>query len=230
MESKIPKLLLQAIGLKCCEVRIGLADSLCFGLGEKVYYDSPRLQGKFHGEWDFCSYSSSWRILRNKLLCGSYDSPEESEPRVRMLLGEQLTSILQPTPYDLTFLFTNGIEINLFGQSAYDEVIRILAPKDRFLEFKDGQWNESSSNEPAEGLTAEEEIISEYSRLCHERWTQVIPKRQEENQCKNCAYFRAISGKFHFWDYGLCSHNLSEYDGKVVGVNSGCNCFNIFLP
>jgi hypothetical protein len=30
-------------------------------------------------------------------------------------------------------------------------------------------------------------------------------------------------GEFYFWDYGICSNEKSQHDGKLVNVNSGCS-------
>jgi hypothetical protein len=231
MVQQISETLTKMIGLQCCEAKIGYADTLRLGFGKKVFYTHGTLKGVFHGEWDFSSASSAWRIVENsKLICGSYDSEEESDPVLKRLVGATLTNFTQISPLDFLFEFSNGIAVNILGQSGTDTILEVFAPEDKYLEYLDGNWTESSSLEPMQGLTNEESIIENYSKKCHERWETVVPKEQQESQCRDCVYFRSISGRFYFWDYGLCSNEISDFDGKVVAVWSGCPCFGTTFP
>lgn len=231
MFQQIPEILTKIIGLECCEAKIGYAGVLKLGFGEKVFYTHKLLEGVFHGEWDISSVTSAWRMVKDgKLICGACESEEESDLFLNILVGKKISNIIQPSPMDITFEFSNGITLLIFGQSRSNNILEVLAPGDISLEFCEGKWIESSSIEPREGLSDEELIQSNFSENCHRRWETLVPKKQKENQCRECVFYRPISGRFYFWDYGLCSNNESDFDGKVVAVSSGCPYFGTSLP
>ena len=176
----IPQQLLNAIGLRCCDVQIDSVGTLRFGLGDKVYYSQPKLQGKFHGEWDFLSSCSAWRMLKDqKFICGSLDFREESGHVGGILVGEQLTGIIKPTPFDLSLIFSNELQVNIFGQSGSDGSLEVLAPNDLYLELIGGIWSIANSKEAVQRRNTEEEAICDYIERCKQEVTFCCERLKE---------------------------------------------------
>jgi len=73
-------------------------------------------------------------------------------------------------------------------------------------------------------LTQIEEILSSLSESCHKRWDGIVNQEESASKCDDCFFFRGLDGHFYFWDYGICSNEDSMFDGKLVSVDSGCNC------
>lgn len=68
----------------------------------------------------------------------------------------------------------------------------------------------------------------------HERWVQRINRKQsilgyhEEwttSQCMFCQYYILLQGSFAF-DWGVCSHPQSPFDGMVRFEHDGCYYFS----
>ncbi|AFM40484.1 Protein of unknown function (DUF3027) [Desulfosporosinus acidiphilus SJ4] len=231
MKKDFPELLYQAVGLSCCDASFSYGNVLCIGLGERVYYTHPSLRDVFRGEWDIRSYNSAWRLVKdNQIICGYYDLQEESGPKLELLIGHKLIDIKKISCLDVGFIFDDGFEIDFLGQSSSGRILEILLPGDINLELKNSEWIQYISDEKITGLSNEELLISEYSKRCHKRWETLIPQKKSINYCDKCSYFRPISGQFYFWDYGLCSNELSEQDGKVVNVRYGCLYYDNTLP
>lgn len=227
----VPKPLLKALGRKCCQANITYPGILCIGLGQKVYYKHPSLRQNYHGEWEFRAISSAWRMVKGKrFVCGSYDFEEENYPLLQWLVGRTLNSIIQPSPFDLSLLFSKGLRVDLFGQSGSDRHLEVFAPNNVYWEWTLGQWIQSGSDEPGERLSAEEEMLNAYEEECHQRWAALVPGECIENCCQTCVFFRPIHGVFYFWDFGICSNGASDYDGKVVSRGSGCTVHSRSLP
>lgn len=229
MNIQRPSKLKELIGLQCCAVRIGLGKGLRIEFGNRVFnYHSIR-QGKdvFHGEWDLISEWSSWRIVQNdKIVCSIDDGEEISEPLIQTLLIGKLQDIIQDSMFDLSLLFDNGITVEFLGLSNMDCAFSVRCPDNIFFEFMAGNgWIEKISTS-REGVTKDEELLANHSEKFDQRWSDLVPKGDSSGLCMDCGFFISIVGKFHFWDYGLCSNEASSNDGKLVGVKSGCNVFN----
>lgn len=231
MEKQFPEKLYQAVGLICCQVHIRYAGILCIGLGEKVYYTHPRLKKSFRGEWDIRSYSSAWRLVKgHQIICGSYDSEEECDPHLKMLEGKILVGIKKVSFFDVSFNFSDELTVDIFGRSGTDQNLEVYLPGGNNLELKNGKWFEYTADDRICSLSQEEQLISDYSEECSKRWEGLIPSKQSINFCYKCSYYRPIRGRFHFWDYGLCSNGLSAHDGKVVNLKYGCLHYDSSLP
>ena len=50
----------------------------------------------------------------------------------------------------------------------------------------------------------------------------VPEEASKSGECVDCKYYAPIDGNGHLLDYGVCSSNLSAYDGRVVNFRSGC--------
>lgn len=210
------------IGKECCSIRIGFGSMLRIGIGEKVFYENPKLKGKFHGEWDIISRSCSWRIVKeNKILCGDNDDIEECSNIVNKLTCGRVKDIFQTFEPDLTIQFDNNIHIEYFSNSLDDNQLIIMSRNKISYDLTVDGWIKENNDKHSQTLSQIDEFISKYSEECNKRWEKVIPECNNL-ECDSCFYFRQIDGHFYFWDYGICSNGESPYDTKLVGIKSGC--------
>ncbi len=219
MINKLPSILLQSIGLKCSKVRETFSGGLQIGFGKKIYHKQKK--NLYHTEWEFIT-SSAWRYIRNnRISIGSMDFEEENSPIIKDLLNRKLTKIIS-TNNDITLEFDNAIMIEVIGISTELPIIEVFCPNSIHLELNPNKyWIKSLLSSETEGLTKEEELVSIHSEECSNRW-QTPMYSNINKQCLNCAYYLPLRGRFHFWDYGICSNNYSSNDGKLVNVKSGC--------
>lgn len=215
------------IGLNSCYIKVGYGGNLRFGLGEKIYYNKPCLKNKFYGEWDISTLFCSWRISNGRnIRCGYDDDIKYSND---ILMNVDIGSIIElecNSGYDLKFLFDTGYIIDCFLQSTNGMSLSIInANNSLSYELFSTGWEVKSSKESFQKLTKIEELLSDLSENCHSRWAQIVPYIEIGSKCNECFYFRGLDGYFYFWDYGICSNEKSDYDGKLVGISSGCNCF-----
>ena len=164
-----------------------------------------------------------WRVIKNQdLYCGCYDYNEENDDLLKNLLTLKILDIIQISDFDIEIILEKEYKIVLLGQSIEDTHFGLLAPNDISIEFSPkNEWIISGSDTPL-GLSEEEELLDEHSEMCFERWKKIIPESQGKTHCSRCIYFRPLRGAFYFWDYGICSNGKSEFDGKLVGVESSC--------
>jgi hypothetical protein len=216
------------IGQKLCSLRVGYGSQLRLGLGEKIFYKNPKLKGKFYGEWDIVSDSCVWRVvIEEKILCGYGDEIKYCNEIFESIQLDRIRDILQITPMDFRIVFETGIRIDYLCESVNGTVLSIFDDKNKVVfELTLDGWIKSSSDKIFGELTELESILSEHSEKCQERWENLISVIETENQCKDCFYFRGITGGFYFWDYGICSNEKSKNDGTLVNVESGCEFFN----
>ena len=151
MERQMPKEIMTAIGLECCDAQVDQSGILCIGLGVKVVYTDPRLQGKFHCDWDFLAISSAWRVVKDKKIIIESISYSRYSASLSILVGERLISIVQPTPLDVTLSFSNNIEVNLLGQLSIDGSLEVLSPDGISFVIDEGVWSKSDSTESLRG-------------------------------------------------------------------------------
>ncbi|MDJ1500036.1 DUF3027 domain-containing protein [Xanthocytophaga agilis] len=85
-----------------------------------------------------------------------------------------------------------------------------------------GNWTKYSLDE----FTDVDKIADAHAENCANRWKKTLPPKAFDNHCRDCTYFLPNSGRFYFWDFGLCSNGKSIFDGKVVGVKNSCEYFD----
>lgn len=194
-------------------------------MGEKISYANPRLEGKFHGEWDISTRYCGWRVLKaNRIICGSDNEIKDSNNILKSVDIGKLLDIVLSNENDLRLLFENNYAIDFICQSTDEPIMSIVSGKSR-MEFDltlDG-WIQYSSDETSQKMNAIETALSSHSDECQIRWSKLIRISNTDNKCRDCFYFRGIYGGFYFWDYGLCSNGDSENDGKLVNVMAGCD-------
>lgn len=213
----------------CCFIRLGYGSKLHIGIGEKLYYENPKLEGKYHGEWDLFSRTYAWKISRdNSILCGNDDDPEFINQILRNLKLGSISHIEKRNAVDVSLHFSYGIVIDFFCCSTDDNQMMIMNNRERAYEFTIDGIYEVDINEHFDTLAEIESVLKELSEKCDKRWNELVPKNNSDEKCDDCFFFRGISGYFYFWDYGICSNEESPYDGKLVGFKSGCQ-FHKFL-
>jgi len=180
-------------------------------------------------DWIFETISSAWRLSKNeKLLTGSYEDYEHNDNEFKNLLGKKLLSIEYLTNTDIKLKFENDFHFITFNHGNTHETLEVYTLKDYSKETHlilqyTGEWRECQEDE---GFTNEEKIRNKHSEKCCSRWENIVPPKSVDNNCRNCAYFLSNSGEFYFWDFGLCSNEKSDFDGRVVAVKSSCEYFD----
>jgi hypothetical protein len=183
-------------------------------------------------DWVFETISSAWRLSKNEnLLTGSYEDYEHNDNEFRNLVGKKLLSIEHLNSTDVNLKFENNFQLAIFNHGITHPTLEIFSQKNYsekthlILQYT-GEWKES---EPNEGFTDKEEVAYQHSEKCYSRWKDIVPPESVDNHCRDCAYFLSNSGRFYFWDFGLCSNKKSVFDGKVVGAKSTCEYYNYEL-
>ncbi len=229
MYSMMPEQIRVITGLKCCLSGVGYPHTFKLEFGSKNFFDEKR----FHGDWSLMTYSCGWRLMKDeKILCGYYDDAETSDKVVKILEGRILKEMIQSSKYDISLIFDNNYRADFWGQTNFKNhhSLFIYGPHDQYYEFRNnGSWSVDMDDKYLKGVTQAEKLRSEHSERFHKRWQDAMPKSENEFRCSNCIYFHGITGQFYFWDYGLCSNEHSDFDGKVVGIKSYCNEFSRYL-
>lgn len=180
-------------------------------------------------EWQFETGSAAWRLLENQtLLTGSCDDAEHNDKYLESLIGKKIIEVRNINETDFSLIFQDNFKIETFNHGLDSPLLEFYNTNGAyFLTLSPhGKWN----REPAiSGLTDDEELLNIHSEQTNKRWKKIVPTDSFDNHCKDCAYFISISGRFYFWDYGLCSNGKSIFDGKVVGIKSSCSNFDYEL-
>lgn len=213
------------ISLDTSTIRIGYGGWLKLGFGEKVFYDSTKLKGKYLFEITVSSVSSAWRVIKDEeLICGSDNEIEYCNDAISKLNLCKVIDFIQISKFDIRIIFDSGVIIDYFCQSTEGTTLAILDYKNSIsYEFFFDGWEQTDSNKVADKLTEIEKVLDSLSEDCQSRWQTIVPEKEDDNECSNCFYFRGLDGHFYFWDYGVCSNKESKNDGKLVNVNSGCS-------
>ncbi len=224
----IEKLIREAIGLRCCRAYLGYGGILKLSFGDKIYFEHPKMRSSFHGEFDFHIGTLSWRLLKNdSIITGSYDDPNFIDSKFKDILDREMVD-LQILELDLKIVLQENYVIEAFYVSGNPtELIEVyLDKRKKCITNNGGKWHSIAYDIPNEGWTEEDQIKDNFSKSTTNRWRQNVPLKSEKGTCRNCAYYLATTGEYYFWDYGLCSNGKSDYDGRVVGVDSYCERFS----
>lgn len=214
------------IGLRSCYIGVAYGCHLKLSLGEKRFYENNELKGKFHGDWDIVSSQCTWRVRRDKvILCGYGDEIEYSSEKLHLLELGTVKDIKQSEIFDLTIVFDSGIIIDYFMNITYEPQLTINSNENLAYELTEEGFMEIDPKELFQKSSKIDSVLSAYSDECCKRWSNLVSKTSSDNICDNCFYFRSIDGSFYFWKFGLCSNGASKFDGKLVGIQSGCEQF-----
>ena len=216
------------IGLHCIECRCGYAGHLIIELSS--YPDKLSLLTKNleKAEWRFETVSAAWRLTSDqKFQTGGSETEEHNDTKLKLILGSKVVKVQHNNKTDISIFFDNGFQIDTFLQGEkfppFELHLCIQGAHDpKILEMTiHGEWQEPEDI----GFTDEDELANNHSENTQKRWEEIVPARSIHNPCRNCAYYLQTSGRFYFWDFGICSNGKSAFDGKVVGVNSSCEYF-----
>ena len=220
------------IGLYCVKAYCGYAGHIIFYFcksAELLKIDRTDIdrQGV---DWIFETISPAWRLSENGiLLTGSAEDYEHNDNEFKNLLGKKLLSVENLNNTDISLQFENNFHFTIFNQGKTFPILDVYNREidsekiDLTLQYT-GEWIDGS--ETSEKLSDVEEIVSQHSENCYNRWKDIVPPELADNHCRDCAYFLSSSGRFYFWDFGLCSNKKSIFDGRVVGVKSSCEHFD----
>ena len=148
-----------------------------------------------------------------------------------MLLGSKVTKVNQNSKTDISIFFDNGFQVDTVLQGDRHTPFKIINHLRETNEFKvieltiHGSWKTPDELE----FTDVEKLSSKHSENTVKRWKDIVPAKSFNNHCRNCTYYLSTSGRFYFWDFGICSNGKSVYDGKVVGVKSSCENYSFNL-
>ncbi len=217
------------VGLYCVEAYRGYAGHLKIKCSK--YTDTLTLltNDLKEPEWQFETVSAAWRLSENEIiLTGSYEDEEHNDNYLKPLIGKKIVEIKNNNATDFSLVFQDKFKIETFNQgldfhplelyNTINESCLILSPIGQWILAKDEI-----------GFSDKEELQSLHSEKTDKRWEKIVPVKSFDNNCNNCAYYLLTSGRFYFWDYGICSNRKSTYDGKVVGIKSTCMYFDFEL-
>ena len=216
------------IGLYCIESRSSLIGMTIFEFSRCSDKLSLLIQDFDEVEYTMVLVSAAWRLSADQVLVtGSYENTESKDAGLRKLLGCKLEKVQYNNHADLSLFFENGYRIDTFQQSEDFPVMELFyrgpetaEPNVISLEAS-GKWVDADDS----GLTDDEKLAATHSENTEMRWRLMVPPDSPVNHCANCAYFLSTSGRFYFWDFGMCSNRKSNYDGQAVGAKSTCDRF-----
>jgi len=205
------------IGLHCIVARWGFAGRLIIELNT---------------EWRFETVMAAWRLVSSQgFQTGSSENPQRNDEGLQLLLGSRIARIQYNTKTDISIFFDNGCQVDTFLQGSefppFELHHRNQATNELIVIQRSihGEWEEPEDHE----FTDEDKLASEHSKQATKRWNEIVPAKSFDNHCRDCAYYLETSGRFYFWDFGICSNGKSVYDGSVVGIKSSCEHFSFDL-
>ena len=133
--------------------------------------------------------------------------------------------VIQNEIFDFTIIFDSGIIIDYLMNTTYEPQLNIICYPNLAYELTEESWVEINPRELYTKSTKIDSMLNVYSDECCKRWSKLVCKINYKEICDDCFYFRSINGSFHFWKFGICSNCESEFDGKLVGNESGCDQF-----
>jgi hypothetical protein len=201
------------------QIDITYPNALVLDFGNKIEYTLGKFGKHYKGEWIVYSEFCFWRIRQNNnILCSSYLYSGENEEIIKGIKMKKLIDFKHTENDDFIFIFDNSFEIEILSTIESEAVICIKNLDDSYLYSKNKKWYKDNFNESNKF----DELMSIYSKECHERWENIVPEISKIEHCKNCIYYIPIYGDAYFSDYGICSNKESNYDGKLVYCNSNC--------
>ena len=118
-----------------CRIDFRKDKSLFLGIGNRIYSTAENRCVSFYGEWEIGTYNSSWRIIKDNKICLASESDIVKESYKEIVIDKIITllQIQEITPFDLRFIFSDGLIIDFFNcYCDEDEMIHVLK--------NDGTW------------------------------------------------------------------------------------------
>lgn len=219
--STLAKLVRTLVGRPCIAAEIGLDRTLRLAFlpdaGQSKEL-APKVQ----------SIASAWRILRGRdVVCGQADCEDWErglEPHLAALFGQILrrVSIEHLGPIDVRFEFEqSGLAVEFLEISSSEPAWQIDISSNQSFEIgPNGDLREEPTS-----LSELEAAIAHHSEEFAARIGVLPTTDSPEHRCGACAYWRSLTGGFHFWDYGVCTNLHSPSDGRATHKTGGCAFF-----
>lgn len=214
------------IGLYCIKAYSGFAGQLkikCHNSFDPLTLLSDNFKKP---GWYFETGSAAWRLSENGAIqTGAFEEAQHKDTALKALIGKKVVAIKKNNATDFSLIFQDNFTIDTFHQAVEYQPLKFCNMLENIYLFlsTEGNWYPQPDST---GFTDDDELQHAHSEQAHKRWEQFVPRTSFDNNCRNCAYFIPSSGRYYFWDYGVCSHKNSVYDGQVVGVNSTCEYFD----
>ena len=123
---------------------------------------------------------------------------------------------------ELFIQFSNGQRLLTAGMIKGDSDWQIRMPSSAWISCEEGVIG-IGENGPL-GLTAEEKIIFDQAENAAKRWGVPVAD-SVKGRCDNCAWMVRLDGDADLLDYGVCTSEVSPFDGQVINMASGCAFF-----
>jgi len=214
------------IGLTCSNAKIGYADVLKLSFGGELFNKTSKLENKLCAKIEISIETFSWRLTNDTIIeCGSSDNYKNAENGLKKIFGKKVISIIAESN-NIQIVLDNNYTLEAFKSTVEnDDLIFIDIEKEGLKKnyvFNGAKWR----NYTNPGLSKSEVELNEFSKITDNRWKTKTLITTSENHCKNCSCFLELSGRFYFWDYGVCANGSSENDGKMVNVKSSCENYS----
>jgi hypothetical protein len=226
LQEKIKDEIQTIVSLACSKACLGYGGVLLLQLGISSKKDHEVL----NKECEIRTNNASWRLIKGKnVVVGDYDDESCIKKELKSLVGSSIVEIkLEPMVTDIKMFFDDGLVLEIFGSSS-NEYAWELSVHDGYIQALPTNVLRRIASNFTENMNSDEEAISSHSKACAARWEPQVSVSNTAKNCEECAYYRALQGQFHFWDYGLCTNSESRYDGKVVNIKSSCHSYNAEL-
>jgi len=216
---------------KLCQIRVGFAGALVLGFGKLIEYNDPKLLGKYHGEWEIRSNPSGgiWRFINkanNKILVGDADTDAPLDAKlIKSLLARNPKITIVDSSSDIKISFPNSITIEILGTSSRKYCWELSGPE-HYYEIGPAEKIRRLKKTHINRVSEEEKLLMTHAEDCAARWKKLSPKTFGKQKCRDCVFYRPLEGEFAFFDFGVCSHRQSPFDGKAVHINGHCGKFS----
>ena len=138
----------EIINQQICRIDFRRDKSLFIGLGNK--YPTCRKAVSFYGQWEIGTYNASWRIIKDGkiLIASESEKLMAGEKEIVLLPQFKLEEINEPTPFDLSFVFSSNLKIDFFNcYTEDDEFIHVIKNDKTWWEKKqNGLWSKGKDD------------------------------------------------------------------------------------
>ncbi len=199
------------------------------GYGSALFLELGELQPLEYPSQNYCSGEAcispgfEWRIEKTKrIICGSSNSLPNIEKGIKFVQGLIVKAIqLGGKLPELIISFSDGYRLRTMSMTSGEPMWGIRCKDGKRLSFDKGSLVQTWGNEPPDELSPEEKEERQLAANAEVRWK--VPKSDPlYGDCTNCKYFVGLDGDSSLLDYGVCISDMSQFDGRVVYVLSGC--------
>ena len=216
------------------QILVGLPVSLAWKSDGSVMFlelgrlASPRTARLQHerGEATICLYTK-WRVEEGaRVLCGSENGYPAIEACIQNLHGVVIEafSIHGQVP-ELHINFSNGQRLISATMVKGDSDWQIRMPDASWISCEDGVVGTGDDDESRLAAVEDTSFDSfEHAMATANRWG-IQSADLKEKICGECIYMIRLDGDSYFENYGVCTSEISQFDGRVVDASNGCKSF-----